>query len=166
MLGKRICDEHGTEDRGEIRGMELLPVETYFEEEKTRTRMEGHTEKLHGELEALSGKRVSGYEIHMGKTVLDENACSLQTIGEIGRTGNGRADGCYQGSVLGTYLHGIFDEEEFRSAFVQLLCRRKGISYQRGETVTYEEYRQEQFDRLAEGLRKSLDMQEIYRMLG
>lgn len=165
MLGKRICDRCGAEDVGEIRGMGLLPMETYFEEEKTRTRVEGCTERLSGELEALSGKRVSGYEIHMGNTLLDKKAGSLQCVWEMNTGKTGKADGCYQGTVLGTYLHGIFDEEEFRSAFVQLLCQRKKIPYQRGETVTYEEYKQRQFDKLAGELRKCLDMQEIYKIL-
>lgn len=165
MLGKRICDRCGAEDKGEIRGMGLLPMETYFEEEKTRTRVEGCTEKLSGELEGLSGKRVSGYEIHMGNTLLDKKAASLQRVWEMNVETSGKADGCYQGNVLGTYLHGIFDEEEFRSAFVQLLCQRKGIPYQKEETVTYEEYKQRQFDKLAKELRKCLNMQEIYRIL-
>jgi len=166
MLGKCICDRHGTEDMGEIRGMGLLPVETYFEEEKTRTRVNGCTEKLSGELEALSGKRVSGYEIHMGNTLLAQKTGILQTVWEMNATGRRKEDGCYQGNVLGTYLHGIFDEEEFRSAFVQLLYQRKGITYRKGGTVTYGEYKQRQFDKLAEELRKCLDMQEIYRIMG
>lgn len=165
MLGKRICDRCSAEDMGEIRGMGLLPVETYFEEEKTRTRVEGCTGRLSGELAALSGKKVSGYEIHMGNTLLDKHDSGLQHICEINEGKPEKADGCYQGNVLGTYLHGIFDEEEFREAFVRLLCQRKGIPYQKGRTVTYEEYKQGQFDRLAGELRKCLDMQEIYRVL-
>lgn len=156
MLGEYIYDIYGAEDKGELRGMGLLPTKTYFEEEKTRTRVEGVTGELLGELQSLSRKKVSGYEIHMGRTISGEDAAGLQWIGA----------GCYQGHVMGTYLHGIFDEEDFRSAFVQLLCRRKGIAYRKGEIVSYQEYKQQQFDRLAQELREHLDIQEIYRIMG
>ena len=60
---------------------------------------------------------------------------------------------------------GIFDEEEFRSTFVRILCDRKGISYQSGQKMTYQEYKEKQFDKLAKELRDSLDMDKIYHII-
>lgn len=158
MLGESIEDKSGVEGAGKIRGMGVLPMETVFEEEKTRTRTEGKTGKLSGVFESLSGKRVSGYEIHMGKTKRNGGADFVQL--------SEKADGCCEGNAAGTYLHGIFDEEEFRTAFVKLLCERKGISYHAGDVVSYREYREKQFDKLADGLRESLDMEKIYEIMG
>lgn len=169
MLGESIRDEHVSEDSGEIRAMGLLPMKTCFEAEKTRTRVTGCIHPLSGELSELSGRQVSGYEIHMGQSALEENACTLQTLENIFSEGEETAtklDGCCQGHVLGTYLHGIFDEEDFRSAFVRMLCQRKGISYRSGETLTYQEYKEQQFEHLAEVLRENLDMEEVYRAMG
>lgn len=170
MLGETVKDACGAEDNGTIRGMGLLPMKTVFEEEKTRTRVEGYTRQLEGCFEGLSGKRVSGYEIHMGNTMLKEESKVMQDLQEpfsLNQMGEstGKPDGCYQGNVMGTYLHGIFDEEEFRSAFVRLLCEKKGIFYQAEQTITYQEYKEQQFDKLAEVLRNSLDMETIYQIM-
>lgn len=194
MLGQEIIDEKGMEgESSALRGMGLLPVITYFEEEKTRTRIEGRTAEMTGSLKPLSHKKVSGYEIHMGRTVpvahnacitpyfsekyfavLEENMKGASVESTVGgeRTSvphpelKGKGDGSFTGSVMGTYLHGVFDEEEFRCALVQLLCDRKGIPYEGTPEITYEAYREEQFDKLAAVLRESLDMEEIYRIIG
>ena len=158
ILGESIADACGAEGGGSIRGMGLLPVDTYFEPEKTRGRMEGYTGELKGFFGALSGKRVCGYEIHMGQSrVRDE---SLQAIYL-----NERWDGCCCGNVFGTYLHGIFDEADFREALIRLLCERKGISYENKSGMSFAEYKDRQYDKLAKGLRESLDMEEIYRVM-
>lgn len=169
MLGESITDICHAEDSGTIRGMGLLPMETYFEEEKTRTRVEGYTRQLSGCFAKLSGKKVSGYEIHMGHSDLKSCAKSLQDLQKndsVTERMTNKVDGCYQDNVMGTYLHGIFDEEDFRGAFVQLLCERKGIPYHAEQTMTYEEYKEQQFDKLAQVLRESLDMDEIYQIMG
>lgn len=165
MLGESIQDACGVEDYGMIRGMNLLPMVTVFEEEKTRTRVQGKIGRLKGCFGELSEKRVDGYEIHMGQTILKEG--SKPFINLIVSYGNleKKEDGCYQEAVFGTYLHGIFDEEEFRGTFVRILCERKGISYQSGQKMTYQEYKEKQFDKLAVELRNSLDMDKIYRMI-
>ena len=66
---------------------------------------------------------------------------------------------------MGTYLHGIFDEEEFREAFVRLLYERKGIDYCDTGVFSYKEYKEKQYDKLADALRESLDMERIYRII-
>lgn len=158
MLGEQLTDSCGAEGTGSLRGMELLSMETDFAPEKTRTRTEGFVGDLQGILMPLSGKKVSGYEIHMGRTRLQKGAQSFVTL-------SGNRDGCCKDNVAGTYLHGIFDEEDFRRAFVGLLCERKGVPYGQSGPVSFREYKEQQYDRLAEVLRESLDMEQIYRIL-
>jgi len=165
MLGERIQDACGAEDYGVISGLGLLPVVTVFEEEKTRTRIQGRVGQLEGYFGELSEKKVGGYEIHMGHTIPKEGAKSFINLKESYGNIEKREDGCWKEAVFGTYLHGIFDEEEFRSTFVRILCERKGISYQSGQKMTYQKYKDKQFDKLAEELRNSLDMDKIYRMI-
>lgn len=153
MLGETVTDACGAEDMGTIRGMGLLPMHTVFETEKTRTRLETTTGKLRDLMEGLSDKRVSGYEIHMGRSVFSANGSETPLIW------NHR-------SVIGTYLHGVFDEEDFRGAFVRCLCERKGIPYGGQARMSYKDYKEQQFDKLAENLRESLDMDKIYAILG
>lgn len=182
MLGETIIDEEGLEGElhSRVRGIGLLPLTTYFEGEKTRTRVEGETKEFNGNLKSLSCKRVSGYEIHMGRTVptdvINENAMKRESApGCLNERRSGcsefatlrnKTDGFCSENVIGTYLHGIFDEEDFRTAFVRMLCDRAGIDYEQTEKISYEEYREMQYDRLADILRESLDMEMIYKILG
>lgn len=159
MLGEKIEDVYGVEGTGTMRGLGLLPMITYFEPEKTRTRTEGRVEKLKGAFKDLSDKRVRGYEIHMGKSILDrDRACSFLRL-------DGKSDGCCSGNVIGTYVHGIFDEEDFRSAFINIICDRKGIDYSNTENISYKEYKEQQYNKLADILRESLDMDSIYNII-
>ena len=70
MMGEWLVDELAIESsyKGKIRGMGLFPVETEFEEEKVRTQTEGRFGELYGCFRELSGKKLTGYEIHMGRT--------------------------------------------------------------------------------------------------
>lgn len=159
MLGEKIEDIYGVEGIGTMRGLGLLPMITYFEPEKTRTRTKGYTEKLEGMFKALSGKKIRGYEIHMGKSILqNDEAYNFAKL-------EGKYDGCCSGNVIGTYIHGIFDEEDFRSAFVKLVCDRKGIEYSNIDKISYKEYKEKQYDKLADILRESIDMDIIYKII-
>ncbi len=70
--------------------------------------------------------------------------------------------------VLGTYLHGIFDESAFRTAFVRILRKQKGLPPDKSQNsgLDYRAYREQQYDKLADVLRNCLDMEEIYRIMG
>ena len=72
MLGNEISDPDGVEDGGNMRGMELLPVSTVLQKEKTRCQVEGTLETLNGPLKKISGFSYKGYEIHMGKSFYTE----------------------------------------------------------------------------------------------
>ena len=149
-----------------MRGMGLLPVATIFSEEKTRTRMQGKVlhlpEVLSGNVgtdaEALTA--VSGYEIHMGVSYLEKGAKAFV------RLSDGREDGCVSddGLACGTYLHGIFDEGETAERLLAWLRRRKGIELASPE-LSRAQIKEQEYDRLAALLRRSIDMEAIYHIL-
>ena len=156
MLGRRVTDTCGAEGGGSIDGLGLLPTVTEFEPEKHRTRVTG---SVLANPTLPEGVDVTGYEIHMGRTVPDPGAASLL------RLDNGETDGCVNGNVFGCYIHGFFDTVAARRAFLDLICRRKGISSDDLTVLDYGEYKRQQFDILADAVRSSLDMELICRIL-
>ena len=79
---------------------------------------------------------------------------------------NVKEDGCVYKNAAGTYVHGIFENNEFAEQFLRLIYRRKGLSFEDRRRVDIEEYKRRQYDRLADAVRENLDMKEIYRMIG
>ncbi len=75
-----------------------------------------------------------------------------------------KTDGCQKGNVLGSYVHGIFDEENVAATIVDCLLNNKGID-RPVETISFKEYKESQYDLLAQEIRKSVDMGAIYRIL-
>lgn len=155
MLGRTLQDPEGTES-GRIgwtlRGLSLLPVDTVFTPHKTRTRVQAVTTQG-----PLQGASLEGYEIHMGETKRDGSPfCRLQ---------NGTDEGCCQGLVAGTYLHGLFDSGELTVKLAKWLCGRKGLTLQQTKPVSHAAYQQRQFDKLAECVRAALDMKAIYHLM-
>ena len=176
MMGRRLRDSRGLEsgtENTEVRGMGLLETETEFEEEKMRTQVTGTFEKLPGIFSALSGKRISGYEIHMGRTRCLAGAKSLLKLSECQKREEEeqmeqmfeKPDGCFKENVCGTYVHGIFDAPGVAESLAEALLAKKGMSLSNRQNFDYSAYREEQFDLLAGELRKSLDMDLIYKIL-
>ncbi|MGI5979182.1 MAG: cobyric acid synthase [Oscillospiraceae bacterium] len=161
MLGERLCDPHGVEEGGSLRGIGLLPVSTVFTPQKTRTRVSGRFGTIDGAFEALSGKGFEGYEIHMGET---ESPAPIAELTDS-VTGSVRADGCQRGNVCGCYVHGIFDSGETAGALIRALAARKGLDPASLGGVYGEEHKQRQYDLLAEALREHIDMNKIYEIL-
>ena len=79
---------------------------------------------------------------------------------------DGHPEGCVQGDVFGTYLHGLFDTGELTEKLVEFLCKRKGIHPESAALIPMEQYRQQQFDRLADGVRSALDLDALYAAMG
>lgn len=184
MMGEKLLDRDGTEGGKAgfcIAGMGLFPNVTVFRSEKTRTQVTGVFGRVSGIFSALSGKKVSGYEIHMGETCSEGDSgakdISVYSRGESRYflelrekqlSGNGRkTDGICSGNLYGTYVHGIFDEPGIASGVIEALLAGKGIAAETsGECGRdYRAYRESQYDRLAGILRESLDMPHIYEIL-
>jgi adenosylcobyric acid synthase len=161
MLGKTLFDPHGVEHGGSLRGMGLLPVETTFTEQKTRTRVSGAFMPLSGVFSALSQKPFEGYEIHMGETRTE--APIAQVTDSV--SGETKCDGCRSGNVCGCYVHGVFDGDAVAGALVRALAEQKGVDPAQLGRVSGEAYKQRQYDLLADTIRTHMDMQAIYRIL-
>ena len=76
-----------------------------------------------------------------------------------------KEEGTFQGNVYGTYVHGIFDHAQTAGRMVEILAKKKGVLVDTSSLMDYKAYEQLQYDKLAAGLRDSLDMPQIYGML-
>lgn len=205
MLGECIADPYGVEEGGMLRGMELLPMVTEMEQEKTRTQVDGEFEKLSGVLSVLSGMKLTGYEIHMGassRTDFTENEMDMAAADPCQRAraeilqksqkqqemqsrktklrryhnenlcyitdqnGMKKTDGICKGNIYGTYVHGVFDADGIAAKIVEALAAKKGISMETATLQSYQEFKETQYDKLADTLREYLDMDAVYQMMG
>ncbi len=115
LLGERLSNANveGTGERDAVPGVGLLPIETRFSPEKTVEPVERQLEGC-GPLAGAEGV-VSGYEIHMGDS---------DPLEPVERPFEG--DGAVKGDVLGTYLHGLFENRPAREAFVDRVYASAG----------------------------------------
>ncbi|MDW2611865.1 cobyric acid synthase CobQ, partial [Escherichia coli] len=107
-------------------GLGLLNTVTHFAHSKTTTQVRATLAPgLPAWLAATAGLAVRGYEIHMGETELRDGCRSLM---QLHKNGLSVADGAVSddGLAFGTYLHGLFDSDEFTRALVNGLRQRKG----------------------------------------
>ena len=163
MLGRRLSDPEGVEQGGEMRGMELLPVDTVFDKAKVRTRVDGTVGELDGFFSYLSGAKFSGYEIHMGNTHHDEAVVPFAALAGEGRECR---DGAVAGNILGSYVHGLFDSGSLAERLAERIMVAKGMDPARVETESHDAYKERQYNLLADSLRKALDMEAVYDILG
>ena len=152
MLGKSIMDSGIEGGRvAQFEGLGLLDVATTFDAyEKTTVQVTKAVTGSGAILKSIKGETISGYEIHMGST----ESCA-PVFGD---------DGCTDesGLVIGTYLHGLFENENVRHALLSHLHERKGIEYvpqvAASELDAYEE--------LADVVRKNVDMERVCEIIG
>ena len=155
MLGEVLCDPDQVEDGGTMQGMGLLPSETVFTGQKTRTRVNGTFAHVEGIFSELSNVAFEGYEIHMGKSEF--------SVPYMTKLSNGKQDGISQGDVYGSYVHGIFDK--CADKIVKCLCDKKGIDSTKIKSIDMAEMKEREYDRLADTVRESLDMDLIYKII-
>lgn len=115
LLGEEITNAalEGTGEKDRIEGVGLLPITTRFDPDKTVAAVSRDLSGV-GPLAGASGA-VSGYEIHAGETEL---------LGSVKQPfdGEGAATDC----VLGTFLHGLFENDVARNAFVENVFESAG----------------------------------------
>ncbi|MBC7765192.1 MAG: cobyric acid synthase [Hyphomonadaceae bacterium] len=156
MLGQRIDDPYHTEgDRETIEGLGLLACNTVLEQQKVTTQSEATCQNGTGLFENLAGIRVSGYEIHMGRTTFDRQKGFEVPFGFAN----------LDGTVFGSYLHGIFDNAEFSQAFINHLRAIKGLPPMVEAVQSYRAFKEQQYDLLASVVRAHLDMPYVYKIL-
>ncbi|MGN0421455.1 MAG: cobyric acid synthase [Lachnospiraceae bacterium] len=162
MLGESLSDPESVEAGGRIDGMGLLPMETTFVRQKTRTRVNGTFQHIGGILKELSGIAFEGYEIHMGETRGKD--MPMSRIEDYVQEKSSE-DGLSKGNVYGTYVHGIFDKEEVTTTMIRAIAKHKGIDPDEMEGVDLKAFKETQYDLLADSLRKHLDMKKIYEIM-
>jgi adenosylcobyric acid synthase len=147
MLGNWVHDPEGLEGKaGSVAGLGLLDVETWLLPDKTLTRATG--------THLTSGTPVAGYEIHLGRTEGPDCGRPFAMI-------DGRPDGARSasGQVQGTYLHGCFASDDFRSAYLSGL----GAA---ASDLRFEERIETTLDSLATHLEQYLDLDRLLSLAG
>ena len=170
MLGRRIHDPDGVEsDAGSVGGLGLLDAETTFAGDKRTVRVEG--ELLGGPL-GPAGTRLRGYEIHMGRTTLGPGAAPLLRLrgadeaehddGAVALPGSGPDASNIAPAVCGSYVHGVFDIPELRTAFLNGLRVGRGLVQFESAAASPDD----DLDRLADHVEAHFDMDFLDRIVG
>ena len=155
MLGTSIHDPNQLEGKMKtVDGIGLLPVQTTIE----------HTKILRQVCLTLKKSEifdkpcsVKGYEIHMGKTRKKDLVAPLFE-------NDGGKSGIFTNRVIGTYVHGFFDEDIARRVFLNFLRKRKGYTPME-HCFIYRNFREEQFVRLSTIVRQNCNMERIFRLV-
>ena len=165
MLGETISDPEGMECKGTVRGMGLLPIQTVFQTEKTRTRVNGTFGMVEGKLKELSGVNFEGYEIHMGTSQVMGNGKDLSYVDNIIENYSQKSDGAQKENVYGSYVHGIFDAQDVVKTIVSAVLKEKGLDCSKVNAFQLDEYKEKQYDALAKAVREALDMERVYDIM-
>ena len=149
MMGTLLSDPNGLEsDILQLPGLDLLPVLTTLEGEKVTRQVkfsfhDGNT-------------GCTGYEIHNGRTEFSSLECEpLNVLDDC------TEDGCILANCLGTYIHGILDN----SVFVDYLIHPFLKEVSTETSFDYGKFKEEQYDKLADHVRKHVNMELVYSMI-
>jgi adenosylcobyric acid synthase len=169
MMGLLIEDSQGSENHGVPRsepGLGLLPIETVLNAEKVTRMAQGRVSASSLFGQPLAVRAFQGYEIHLGETVYAAGAEPFAQIQRCGETAS-RADGAVSAGrhAFGTYIHGLFSEDRFRHSFLSAARAACGLAPLE-EKVFVAAERERRIDRLADYVRRALDMNLIHACLG
>ena len=154
MLGTSVEDPHGVEEEpGSTPGLGLLDVRTVMAREKRLARVRAKW--------LTTGETLSGYEIHMGVTELGSG---IQPLIAIEEDGTAHTDGALSadGKIMGTYLHGLFDEPVFLENYIKGFGQAGGG----GEMPSAAAHKELQYDRLAEHFSRHLNLKLLFDIAG
>lgn len=158
MLGNELIDEYGVEEGGTEEGLKLLNFSTIFAKEKTTRQTE--TEIINtSDFIDLCNSTIKGYEIHMGSTIdPKENPFTKSDI-----TDNG---GFVSNNIMGTYIHGIFENDNFVDAIISGLIKKTGKIVTIDTNINdFDIYKESQYELLADLIEQSLDINAILNIL-
>jgi len=169
ILGRKIKDPYETESAlDEINGLGLLNVETVFEEIKTTTQIKGKImPHNNGILEKIETHNVTGYEIHMGQTMLMDDTSAFLKITKRLEKDIDVLDGAVnkEGNVFGTYVHGIFDNIDFTRELLNKIREQKGLGKIESSINSFDEFKEREYQKLAKIVRENVDVEKIYKIV-
>lgn len=158
MLGREIRDPYGIEgEKNTTFGFSFLDMITSMEKLKCTQQTK---KKIVGELtgtiiDGCENIEIVGYEIHQGITQGKEKNY-VDGVDFIFTA---------KENLFGTYIHGIFNNEEFTRKFLNNIRVKKGLK-PLDEKFSFSEFKEREYNRLAKLLRESLDIDEIYKIIG
>ena len=193
MLGRRILDPDQVEsDNAAIDGLGLLDMETRFASIKKTTRTRLSLLQHKGVLQGTEGMEPEGYEIHMGRSTPGPGChflakrlpgggpglnydipakCEAEygNLAECGQEDDNSA-GCEgavsgDGKVIGTYLHGFFDNLSFTRTLLNNLRLARRLPPLPPVSGNYADFRESEYERLADAVEKHLDMALLERII-
>lgn len=153
MLGKSIKDPYEVESSVlETQGIGLLDIDTILERNKVTTRVEAKNKDC----------TVHGYEIHMGNSKYGSKAKPFFEIVNKNGAEVSLKDGAvnYKNNVIGTYIHGVFDDMDFRQYILNRVRDKKHLKHK--HSLSYDEIRENELDKLADIVRSNIDMKALY----
>lgn len=153
LMGQEVCDPDHVE--GEIErlpGLGLLPVSTHMTGEKV-------TRQVKFQLTIDNGQLLKGYEIHMGTTIPTHDV----PVSPLNLLEDGRTDGYYVNrTCIGTYIHGILDNPAFIDFLLEPFADKLADT---GTAFDYQQFKEEQYDKLADHVRRHINLPLIYQIL-
>lgn len=165
MLGERLLDPDGIESAHRILpGLGIFPMETVFASDKRTERVAGHAQGWDSQVEMIEG-----YEIHMGRTSFTrdvEHPMNIGHVRETAETPSLHQEGARSedGKVWGTYIHGILHNDAFRRNWLNAIRSSKDWAPLANE-LNFNKLREAEFNRLADHVRKHMDMQKVYEIM-
>ncbi len=167
MMGRRILDPQAVESpEPEAEGLNLLPVDTVFAPVKETHRVRGAVSSDTGLLAQARNAAVEGYEIHMGSSTPTGEAARPFRISRAGQPAADDGVVSANGRALGTYVHGLFNSYALRRALLGQLAGWKGAELPPPDDTGGQLSRDGEYDKLAQTVRNSLDMELLYRLTG
>jgi adenosylcobyric acid synthase len=159
MMGGDLIDETGADTgiaNSRVKGLRIIPAKTFFKRDKETIRTVAF---LHENTGLLKSRRMEGYEIHLGSTILTQEGCSFL------QTADGKTDGFYgeNGKIIGTYLHHLFHNDEWRNQWLNKIRDWKGLSSK--EAINIRDYKNLRFDELARKMKEHLNWDLLNRII-
>lgn len=166
MLGEKIYDPYKVEsEREEVSGFGLLPITTTFAEEKVTRQVTGRciNQSFLGQI--FNFENLSGYEIHAGETkfLSDVKASFELFLDKVDFYPDGAVNP--EGTVMGTYLHGVFDHDGYRQAILKALRMKKGETENKTDGVSFLNRKEENYRNLARTISENIDASLIKKLL-
>ncbi|MBD2464202.1 cobyric acid synthase CobQ [Oscillatoria sp. FACHB-1407] len=162
MMGRLLADPEGLEGQeGRYKGLGLLPLKTVITGQKVAR------QRLVTSNFPQIGLPVTGYEIHQGRSHLVDNdssesgAVSYKPLFDDANLGV--VDSTQ--SILGTYLHGIFDNGPWRRAWLNRLRQQRGLKSLPTGISNYREQREAMLDSLGDVVESYLDIPRLLSFL-